>query len=88
MVKVVTNKAFYDLKAHVDRMPGDVFEVTEARAAQLDAALPGYVSAEKSECDDLTRMTLAKLVQLARERGIAINGRPTKARLIEILSKE
>lgn len=86
MVSVKTLKSFYDLQEHIDRKVGDVFDVTEERLARLEALLPGYI--EKVVEEDLTKMTASELVSLAKERGIRLKGRPTKAQLIAALSKE
>ena len=88
MVNITVLKPFYDLKAHKDRMPGDIFEVTEERARHIDAALPGYVAIEEPEQMDYTKMTAQQLAALAKERGVLPRGRVSKAALIEILSKE
>ena len=49
MVNIRVVKPFYDLKRHVTREEGDVFEVTEKRAEQLDLALPGYIVIEAEQ---------------------------------------
>lgn len=88
MVKVTTIKPFYDLVEHKDRAEGEVFDATEERAAYIDAALPGYIAIEKPEEPDLTKMTVPQLFELAKERDIKFKGRPSKAQLIEALTKE
>ncbi len=43
-MKVKCLKPFSDFKEKVERTPGEVFEVTKARAAELEEKLPeGYV---------------------------------------------
>lgn len=86
MVNIIVLKPFYDLSKKVDRKVGDVFDATEERAAQIEAALPGYVSVEKPV--DYNQMTVQQLIALAKERGVMPKGRVSKAQLIEILSKE
>ena len=86
MVNITVLKPFYDLKAHRDRKPGDVFEMTEERLARIQSMLPGYV--EAVEETDYTKMTAQQLTALAKERGVLPKGRVSKAALIEILSKE
>ena len=49
MVVVTVIKSFYDLNRHKSRNVGDRFEATEGRAAQIAAALPGYVIYEAAE---------------------------------------
>lgn len=36
---------FYDMAEGVDRKPGDVFEATEERIAEINGKLDGYVAA-------------------------------------------
>lgn len=43
MVKVKCIKKFYDLKAEVDRLPGDEWEVSDARAKEMNASLYGML---------------------------------------------
>ena len=88
MVNITVLKPFYDLKAHKNRMPGDTFEATEERAAQIAAALPGYVSIKEPEPVDYASMTAQQLTALAKERGVLPKGRVSKATLVKILSEE
>lgn len=88
MVNITVLKPFYDLKAHKNRMPGDTFEATEKRAAQIAAALPGYVSIKEAEPVDYASMTVQQLTALAKERGVLPRGRVSKATLVKILSEE
>lgn len=100
MVTLTVLRTFYDLKKHRDRVPGEEFTVSEERAEQIVSALPGYVTVHEPEPEpehepesepeevDLSKMTVAQLSALARERGVMPKGRPSKVRLIEILSKE
>lgn len=88
MVTVIVLRSFYDLKAHTNRMPGDTFEATEKRAAQILAALPGYVSIKEPEPVDYASMTVQQLSALAKERGVLPKGRVSKATLVKILSEE
>ena len=88
MVNITVLKPFYDLKAHTNRMPGDTFEATEKRAAQILAALPGYVAIKEPEPVDYASMTAQQLTALAKERGVLPRGRVSKATLVKILSEE
>ena len=84
MVNITVLKPFYDLKAHCDRKPGDVFEATKERAERLQVLLPGYFDVER----DYSSMSVQELSVIAKERGVLPKGRVSKAALIEILSKE
>lgn len=90
MVTVRVLRSFYDLKAHINRMPGDTFETNKERAKHLEMVLPGYVVIEEPEPEqvDYESMTVQQLTALAKERGVMPRGRVSKAALIEILSKE
>lgn len=88
MATVRVLRSFYDLKAHADRMPGDTFEATDERAAQIKAALPDYVSVENPEPVDYASMTAQQLTAIAKERGVMPKGRVSKAALVKILSEE
>jgi len=85
MVTLKVIKPFYDLKLHRGRKEGETFEVTEERAEVLLTQLPDYVAVV--EPVDLTKMSLAELTALAKERGIQYKGRATKAALIQLLSE-
>ena len=95
MVNITVLKPFYDLHIHKDRIPGDKFETTEARAAQLELALPGYVTRDVAEPADpedepaggepLGKMTVAQLREVADERGIEIPKGAKKADIISLL---
>lgn len=100
MAKVTTLKPFRDFHARVDRNPGDVFHATEARARQIDALLPGYVTIEaepttvaevapqeQAPKPDLSAMTNKELAALCKERGIETPKRPTKAQLLKLLGE-
>lgn len=84
MVRVKVLKTFYDLHIHKDRIPGDEFEISEERFANLQQMLPGYLEA----VEGYEKMSLQELTALAKERGVMPKGRASKAQLIEILSKE
>ena len=70
MVNITVLETFYDLKAHVERRAGTTFPETEARAAQIETALPGYVTvctieeaeAKKSGCGSMIGGGLIVLV--------------------------
>ena len=92
VVKVL--RRFRDLKHHIDREVGETFEATEERAAQIAAALPGYVTYEVAEARpepepvDLTKLTVATLKALCKERGVEVPAKAKKADLIALLDKE
>lgn len=88
MVNITVLKPFYDLKVHRDRHVGETFEASSKRAANLEVVLPGYISVEEPEQVDLTKLTMQQLTALAKERDIKLKGRVSKARLVEILTKE
>lgn len=100
MVTVEVLRAFYDLKEHRHRKAGTTFTATEDRAAYIASVLPGYISyttvaEQKPEPEpepepkpDYASMPYIDLMALARERGIQVKGRPKKADLIEVLTKE
>ena len=99
MVEVKTLKLFWDKKAKKNRKPGDVFEATEARAKEIDAKIPGYISyapAAKAEPVvekpaepevDLAELTVAKLKALCAERGIDVPKQAKKADLVALLKE-
>ena len=99
MVEVKTLKLFWDKKAKKNRKPGDVFEATEARAKEIDAKIPGYISyapVESAESvvetpaepeEDLAGMTVAKLKALCAERGIDVPKYAKKAELVALLKE-
>ena len=90
MVTIEVLRPFYDLTKHRHLVAGETFEATEERAAQIDAALPGYVSvtAPVEEAPDYARMTNPQLVNLCRERGIVPPKRAKKADLVALLTEE
>lgn len=88
-VQVTVRKAFLDLKEHVDRKPGDVFEATEARAAYIANALPGYVTYDATDGHetktDYGSLKVAELRRLCEERGVDVPKRAKKADLVALL---
>lgn len=44
MVTITCERPFYDLKARVDRSPGDTWDDTKARADEIEARIPGFVT--------------------------------------------
>lgn len=97
MTRVTVLRRFTDLVERCSRMEGDVFEVTDERASQLEKRLPvGYVSleriasevAEESDAPDYASMTKAELVAACGDRGIEVPKRATKAALVKLLSEE
>ena len=83
MVTVTVTKKFRDLVEHVDRHPGDTFDVTDERAEQLSARLPGYATYKKQ--DSLSDLSVDELRTLAEERGIEVPKKVGRARLIALL---
>lgn len=54
-MKVVTVKAFNDLKAECLRKKGDVFVVSKERFAEIEKKLPGYLKAvEEPKAEDVS----------------------------------
>lgn len=99
MATVTVLRGFRDLKAHRDRVPGEVFEAPEERAAYIAARLPGYVEVTKPEQvaepepqedheADLTKLTVPTLRSLCEERGIEVPKRAKKADILALLTKE
>lgn len=86
MVNVTVTKAFRDLKEHVDRKAGETFEATEERAAQIDAALPGYISIAKTA--SLSGLTVSQLRAQCAELGIDVPKGAKKADLVALLQQE
>ena len=87
MVTVKVIRGFRDLREHVDREAGSTFVASLARAEEIAARLPGYVTYEAApdEAPDLKSLTVAQLRSLAGERGVTIPKNANKARLIELL---
>lgn len=96
MVTVRVNHGFVDLLNKVDRVAGEEFAATEARAEQLVQNLPpGFVEvvgkvAETPEeagtpTEDLAKKTVAELTAIAKERGITVPAKPKKAELLMLL---
>lgn len=87
MVTVKVVRGFRDLREHVDREAGSTFVASLARAEEIAARLPGYVTYEAApdEASDLKSLTVAQLRSLAGERGVTIPKNANKARLIELL---
>lgn len=97
MAKIHVIKKFYDLKARVDRLPGETFAADEARARHIESALPGFVEVSADETpkpdgpakgqENLAKKTVAELTAIARERGIAVPSKPKKAELLTLLKE-
>lgn len=100
MVLVTVLRRFADFVAKCDRNVGDQFEATEKRAAYIDAKLPGYITytpiveePEKEEEPvenqqvDLSKLTVAMLKTLAKERGIDVPKGAKKAQIIALLEE-
>ena len=75
---------FRDVRAKTNRDPGDTFEATEERFAEIARKLPGYVEAVDDKTD-LSALKVADLRAMAEERGIEVPKKATKATLIELL---
>lgn len=55
MTTVKVLKSFYDLVADCNREVGESFDVSDERAAHIDAALPGYVEIKKKAAPRKTK---------------------------------
>lgn len=80
-------KGFRDIVEHVDRRPGESFEASDERAAEIASRIPGYVEVVPGEdaSQDYSKLTKAELVRLLGERGIPLPKRQNKADLIALL---
>lgn len=85
MVTLTTSRRFYDLKAHRWRTPGEEFTASEERAAQIEAALPGFAVVLEPEAPDLSEMTVSQLREMCAERGIRVPRQAKKEDIIELL---
>lgn len=89
MVEATVRAEFYDLREHVLRRPGNVFQCAAERASEIEAKLPGYIEWEEAadghDGDGLDSLTMPQLRDIARERGIPIPKGCTKARIIGLL---
>ena len=94
MVNINVLETFYDLKAHVERRAGSTFHETEARAAEIEAALPGYVTVctiEEAEAKksgkplDYGKFTVAQLKDICARRGIDVPRNAKKAEIVALL---
>lgn len=43
MVSVTCKRAFHDLRADVDRNPGDKWDATKERAEEIERRIPGFI---------------------------------------------
>lgn len=75
-------RPFYDKAERVDRRPGETFSASAQRAEVILAGLPGYAELVK---EDLAAMTLSELKELAKERGVKVPAKATKANIVELL---
>lgn len=101
MVLVTVLRRFRDFVAKCDRNVGDKFAATEKRAEYIDAKLPGYITFEPIEPDvadatepeseperaDLSKLTVATLKTLAKERGIDVPKSAKKAQIVALLEE-
>lgn len=96
MATVRVLKRFWDRKRKVTRNPGDAFDESNERAAEIQSRLPGYVDvtidvaapAEQGAADtttDYSEMSSQELRSLCAERGIDVPKRAKKAQLIALL---
>lgn len=87
MVSVRVLRDFTDLKEHKYRRCGDTFSATEARAKEIQAKLPGYVTYESApeEGADLMALRVSELRAIASERGIELPKNAKKAEIVEAL---
>lgn len=100
MMTVTVLKPFRDFAKHRNRVIGETFEATKKRAAYIDAKLPGYITytpiadepkkEEEPVADpqvDLSKLTVATLKTLAKERGIDVPKGAKKAQIIALLEE-
>ena len=85
MVNITTLKPWYDRKHKRMRKANEVFEDTYERAVEVAEKLPGYVSFEAEQEDDLDSMTLRELKALAKGRGIKVSANASKASVVAAL---
>ena len=95
MATVTVLRVFWDLKARRKRVPGDVFEASEDRAADLESRLPQHVAVTykpqveaETSTKDYASLTKAELQALCDERGIAYAKNASKAKLVGLLGGE
>lgn len=84
MVTVRVLKPFYDKVAKVDRNPGETFDATERRAEQISNRIPGYVELVVEDID-LATLKIGELRELAKERGVKVPAKATKAEIVKLL---
>lgn len=82
MATVRVLKPFYDKVARTDRHVGETFSATSQRAEAIVTGLPGYAELVK---EDLAAMKLNELKELAKERGVKVPAKATKAEIVELL---
>ena len=87
MVTVTVLERFRDLVEHVDRNPGDTFDVTKERAEYISAHLPGYVTYTEHKQDNFANLSNEELRELATKRGIDVPKKVGRARLISLLEE-
>lgn len=93
MARVRTLRPFRDLRRRCDREPGDEFDATPERVAELVRRLPhGFVEVVQDEPGGheptgagLSGLRLAELRAIAAERGIKAPRNATKATLLKLL---
>lgn len=85
MVTITVKRRFYDLRGHEWRQPGDMVHTTGERAAEIMAALPGYVEVHEEPKADLSRLTVEQLRAMCAERGIDVPRRAKKDDYIRLL---
>ncbi len=82
-------KDFRDLKVHVNRVAGEEFSASAARASEIANKLPGYIEVlpdpDPAPKNDLRSMTKAELLAAAEERGLAVTPKMTKDKILELL---
>lgn len=86
MATVRVKRSFWDRAAKANRVAGDSFEATDGRADEIARTLPsGYVEVSASQGPEIGSMGVADLRALARERGLKVPAKATKAALLELL---
>jgi hypothetical protein len=85
MATVNVRRSFWDRAAKANRRAGESFEATDERADEIARTLPGYVEVSASQGPEIGSMGVADLRALARERGLKVPAKATKAALLELL---
>lgn len=82
-VEVLVN--FYDNEMKTLHIKGDIFEVSEKRAAQIRTVLSNHIIEVQEDAINLNDMTKKELIAYAESKGIELDSRLNKAQMIEKL---